>query len=116
MKTPKQLLSIYKGNSEAYNAMKKATTNMAIGQVLGFAGGSLIGWPLGTTLAGGEANWTLAAIGLPLVLISVPLSKAFNEHAIEAAENYNQSISQKFTSFRIRLGSGTYGYGLVINL
>lgn len=89
---------------------------MAIGQVLGFAGGSLIGWPLGTTLAGGEANWTLAAIGLPLVLISVPLSKAFNEHAIEAAENYNQSISQKFTSFRIRLGSGTYGYGLVINL
>lgn len=35
--------------------------------VLGFAGGALIGWPLGTALGGGDPEWYLAGIGAVLV-------------------------------------------------
>ena len=45
---------------------------MTLAQYSVLRGGFLIGWPLGTALAGGDPNWTLAAIGAGCVAIAIP--------------------------------------------
>lgn len=49
---PNQLLEIIKINPEAYTEMKVAKSNHNIGSVFAFAGRFLVGWPLGTAIAG----------------------------------------------------------------
>ena len=39
--------------------------------VFGFSGGALIGWPLGTAIAGGDPVWYLAGIGAGLIGVGV---------------------------------------------
>jgi hypothetical protein len=84
-----QVMQILKNNPQAYAEIKKAKTNMNFSSVLGFAGGVLIGLPLGTALAGGDPEWGLAAGGAGLILASLPLNKAFQNHTLKALEIYN---------------------------
>lgn len=53
-------------------------SNYNAAQVIGFAGGFLVGRPLGTALAGGDANRGLAAGGA-LILCSIPLTVSFKK-------------------------------------
>jgi len=89
--TPKQLLDITQSNSEAFKEMKIAKSNYDVGYVFGLAGGFLVGWPIGTAIAGGEPNWTLAGIGAGLIVISIPFSTAYNKHAKNAVNFYNNA-------------------------
>ena len=74
--------------------MKIAKSNYDIGTVFGFAGGFLVGWPLGTALGGGEPNWTLAGIGAGLIVVSIPFSTSYTKHAKKAVGIYNTGLSQ----------------------
>lgn len=42
--------------------------------ILGGVGGFLIGWPLGTLIAGGEPEWVLAGMGAGVLAVAIPLS------------------------------------------
>jgi hypothetical protein len=86
---PKMVLDIMKSNPDALAEFKKAKSNFDAGQVLGFIGGALIGWPLGTAAGGGDPNWGLAGAGAGLVLVSIPLSVGYKKHATKAVEIYN---------------------------
>jgi hypothetical protein len=44
-------------NQEAYNEFKKAKSSYDAVQVVGFVGGFLIEWPVGTALRGGDPQW-----------------------------------------------------------
>lgn len=90
MLKPRQLLSHTKPYDEAYALMRKAKTNYDVASVFSFAGGFLIGWPIGTAIGGGEPNWTLAGIGAGLVVISIPFSSAYGKHAKHAVRIYNR--------------------------
>ncbi len=90
--TPKQLLVITKVNQEAYKEMKVAKSNYDLGSVLGFAGGFLVGWTLGTAVGGGEPNWTLAGIGAGLIIVSIPFSTSYSKHAKNAVRIYNNGL------------------------
>ena len=90
--TPKQLLAITQINEEAYQEMKIAKTNYDAGSVIGFAGGFLVGWPLGTAIAGGEPNWTLAGIGAGLIAIGIPFNAAYSKRARNAVSIYNSGL------------------------
>ena len=92
--TPGQLLEITKINTDAYNEMKIAKSNYAIGTVFGFAGGFLVGWTVGTAVGGGEPNWALAGIGAGLIVVSIPFSTSYTKHAKKAVEIYNNALSQ----------------------
>jgi hypothetical protein len=91
---PKKLKEIVSVNPEAAREIKRANTNMVFGTILGGAGGGLIGYPVGTALAGGKANWTLAAAGAFAILVSIPFSVAYNNHTTKAVRIYNEGIRQ----------------------
>lgn len=86
---PKETLTIMESNPAALAEFKKAKSNFDAGQVLGFIGGALIGWPLGTSIGGGDPNWGLAGAGAGLVLVSIPLGSGYKKHATKAVEIYN---------------------------
>jgi len=90
--TPNKLLEITKSNQEAFSEMKTAKSNYTASMIFQLPGGFLIGYPLGTAMAGGDPNWTLAAIGAGLVVISIPFISAYNKHARKAVSAYNNGL------------------------
>ena len=78
----------------AYEFIKKAKTKNAISTIIGSLGGGLIGYPLGQSLASGDANWTLAGIGAGLVVVGIPISSRANKNAQKAVELYNSSMEE----------------------
>ncbi|NCA84426.1 MAG: hypothetical protein EOM83_02510 [Clostridia bacterium] len=91
--TPRQLLQITHYNAEANSYMQKAQSNNVAASIFGFAGGFLIGWPIGTAIVGGEANWAMAGIGAGLVLIGIPFSVGYKRNATKAVEIYNRDLA-----------------------
>jgi hypothetical protein len=87
------LVTIMENNTEALEILKKGRTNRSFAGVLGFAGGALVGWPIGTSIGGGDANWTLAGIGAGLIAVSIPISSKSNKRINQAVELYNASLN-----------------------
>ena len=116
--TMSDLVNVMESNSEALNFMKKAKSNNVLVSILGGAGGALIGWPIGTAIGGGDANWTLAGIGASLVVISIPISSNVNKNAKKAVELYNSTLkSTVYNDFKpeFNIIANGNGIGLLIN-
>jgi hypothetical protein len=88
--SPKQVLDVLKDNPVAYEEFKRAKLNYNVAGVLGFAGGLLIGFPIGTAIGGGDPEWGLAAGGVGLLLASIPFNRAYKGRAFGAIELYNK--------------------------
>lgn len=86
------MVDAMESNAAALRLIKKARANNATASVIGFVGGGLIGWPIGTALAGGESNWNLAAYGAGLVVVTIAISTRSNRQAKKAVELYNASL------------------------
>jgi hypothetical protein len=114
--TPGKLLTITKSNQEAYSEMKIANNNYLASMVFQLPGGFLIGYPIGAALAGGDPNWTLAAIGAGLVVVSIPFISAYNKHAKNAVSIFNKGL--KYSSMvrpDFKLGITYNGIGIRIS-
>jgi|SRR6478609_5827768 len=85
----RQVMEILKEKPKAFEEFKKARTNYNIAGVLGFAGGVMIGIPLGTALVGGDPEWAFAAGGAVLILGSIPFNRIFKARALNALDIYN---------------------------
>jgi hypothetical protein len=81
--SPKQVLQVLKIEPLAYEKFKRAKANYDVAGALGFAGGLLVGFPIGTAIAGGNPEWGMAIVG------SFSLNSVFRSHAFEAIELYN---------------------------
>jgi hypothetical protein len=113
--TPRQLVDITAVNPDALAEMKKAKANYSAGMVFSYIGGFMIGWPIGTALAGGEPEWAMAGIGAGFIVVSIPFSTAYSRHARNGAEIYNRSLNYSGTvqpEYRLRLMAS--GIGLQI--
>ena len=104
---PREVLELMKSDEQAYPVFTKAMANYNAAQVLGFVGGFLVGWPLGTAIGGGDPNWGLAAGGGALILASIPLSVSFKKHAETAVSIYNGKPMALRPTFRV----GPWGMG-----
>jgi hypothetical protein len=114
---PRDLLELTRSNPEAYQEMRIAKSNYDASQVLGYVGGFLVGWPLGTALGGGKPNWTLAAVGGGLLLISLPFSSEFSKHAMKSMSIYNNDIKQNSqSSIKMKLGLSPTGIRLEMKI
>ncbi|WP_298498032.1 hypothetical protein [uncultured Algibacter sp.] len=112
------LASIIETNTNAFNLIRKGRTNRSLSAVLGFAGGGLVGWPLGTSMGGGNANWTLAGIGAGLIIIAIPISSSANKKINQAVELYNASLNGSTnTHFKpeFNIIANSSGLGLSVN-
>lgn len=109
---PKEVLSRMEADPEAFAAFKKAKANYDASQVFGFIGGFMIGWPLGTALAGGDPQWGLAAGGAAVILASLPFNSAFKKHAANALTIYNKRSGA--SAFPVKLKFRFDGTGVAI--
>lgn len=102
-----QVLEIVKENPDAYSELRRAKRNYSAAGVCGFAGALLIIVPLGTALTGGSPEWGLAAGGGALLIASIPLTRSYRGHAMEALDLYNA----KFKTSRVKPELQFYGTG-----
>ena len=114
--TPKQLLHLTEGNSAAYEEMRTAKTNNSIANAFAFAGGFLVGWPVGTVMGGGDPNWVLAGVGAGLIVVSIRFSSAYTRHAKNAVNIYNSGIKTigRTPDISFRAGFTRNGIGLIM--
>jgi len=112
-----RLEDVIDNNAEAARYFNKAKGSAGFGNVLGYAGGFMIGWPIGTALGGGKANWTMAAIGCGLLVIAIPIVSSANHNVLKAVNAFNQEslTSSRNTYYNITLGMNQSGLGLAIN-
>ncbi|ALJ00411.1 hypothetical protein DC20_17320 [Rufibacter tibetensis] len=110
-----QLMELTKSNPEAYKEMKIAKSKAGFVSALGYAGGFLVGYPLGTAIGGGKPNWSLAGIGAGVLALSLPFSSSFTKHTQNAIRIYNNGLTQ--TSMNpVDFKLGFTGNGLGLNL
>ena len=111
--TWKDVLNTTQPNAEAYNYIKKAKTNHTVSTVVSFAGGFLIGVPIGQSIGKGDANWTLAIIGGGIVAVSIPFSVGAKKNARKGVDSYNLSLkSAHRTQFNPEFKVTTSGTGM----
>lgn len=104
--SPKQVLEIVKIEPLAYEKFKKAKANYNAAGALGFTGGLLVGFPIGTAIGGGEPEWGMAIAGGVLIVGSFSLNSIFRSHAFEAIELYNGKTARIKPEFQF------YGTGV----
>ena len=95
--------------------MKIAKSKYDTGTIFGFAGGFLIGWPIGTAVTGGDPEWVLVGVGAGLILVSIPFSISYNKHAKSAVIRYN-SIQSPEESNEVDLKFGFTNNGIRIRM
>jgi len=112
----KELTVLMQNNTKALEAIQRAKTNQTWVAILGGAGGALVGFPLGTSIAGGDAKWELAAIGAGLIAVSIPLNSAYNKQSKKAVDLYNTSITSTAYHFKPEFNVNFKGNGLGITM
>jgi hypothetical protein len=116
--TYETMLHAMQNNVEATQLLNKAKGNSGFANVLGYVGGFLVGYPLGTALSGGQANWTLAAIGAGILVVAIPIASSANKNIKQAVDIYNSSLNQtsyKQPDYELKLGLHPNGLGLTLN-
>ena len=110
------LMDAMKGNELAYSQIKSAKSVYAMSFIFNYAGGFLVGWPLGTAIGDGEPNWTLAAIGAGLIAIGIPINQSFNRKARLAVDTYNNGIrtSSLWDDTELNLSMSENGIGFTL--
>ncbi|PPK87356.1 hypothetical protein CLV84_0296 [Neolewinella xylanilytica] len=78
--------------TEAYDLMRSARTNLTIAKVLALPAGALIGWSLSAGIADGDTNWKLAAVGGGLIVAMIPFSSAGNRKSRAAVDLHNERL------------------------
>lgn len=96
--TMRSLSEAVSSNPESAALMKKARGSYGVANFLALVGGGLIGWPLGTAIAGGDAEWGLAGAGLAIVAIAIPLAVSSGNKAKQAVDLYNAGLETSFRS------------------
>ena len=100
-------------NAVAMGYLKSAKGNSGFATVLGYAGGFLIGYPIGTAIGGGKPNWMLAAVGCGLIVIDIPIVSSANKKVRKAVNAYNhEETTSRIEKYDIRLGMNQNGMGL----
>jgi len=110
----KDVMEILKMNTQTAELAQAAQTNFTVGNILGFAGGFLVGWPLGSAIRGDEPNWTLAAVGAGLIGLSIPFTSAGNKKLKKALDLYNKSFQKSSYKFRPQYSISTNGNGIAL--
>jgi hypothetical protein len=88
----RQISNVVKPNHEAFKLMKQVKTANFFSSLLAYSGGFMIGWPIGTAIAGGEPEWQLAGIGVGLLGAGIAISSTSNKKITKAVTLYNNDL------------------------
>jgi hypothetical protein len=113
--SPRKMLAIMQVDNAAYSEMVVAKSKYDLSLLFGIPGGFLIGWPIGTLVAGGIPNWKLAAAGAVLTLISIKCTMSYNRHARIAAGYFNEGLRwEEGAKTSVNFGLCNHGLGLTV--
>jgi hypothetical protein len=113
--SPRKMLAIMKVDNTAYSEMLIAKSKYDLSLLFGIPGGFLIGWPIGTMVAGGVPNWRLAAVGAALIIISVKCTLSYTRHARIAAGYFNEGLRlEEGAKTSVNFGLCDHGLGLTV--
>ena len=102
---------------EAVKYADKARTNNTFAFIFGFAGGFMIGWPLGTYLGGGDMEWSILAVGAGSLTVGLVFDSCAKKNARKAVEIYNNGLkAPASTSLKAEFGIGLTGNGVGLTL
>lgn len=112
-----QLVNTMKPYEQAYKQIKSAQSTYTMAMILSYAGGFMVGWPLGAAIGGGEPNWAMAGIGAGLIVVTIPISQNFNKKVKLAVETYNGGLqtSSFWDKNELKLSFTGNGIGLTLN-
>jgi|ERR1035437_794169 hypothetical protein len=106
---------IMQNNTVASDYLRSAKVTSGFANVLAYAGGFLIGYPIGTAIGGGQPNWTLAAIGCGLIVIDIPFISSANKNLKKAVKAYNLTgTASRSEKYELKLGMNQNGMGLAL--
>jgi len=109
---PTDVKILFKSNEEALSNYKSGRSMKTVATVVGLPSGFILGWQLGTMLAGGDPNGTMAIIGAGGVIASVVLDIMGGNKIRRAISIYNASLNETI-SFQIKVGLTEHGMGIV---
>jgi len=113
--TLNRLGEIMQNNSIATGYFKKAKGNSGFANVLGYAGGFLIGYSLGTAIGGGKVNWSVVGVGCGLIVIAIPVVGSANKNLQNAVNAFNHGNStSRIDKIDLLLGMNQSGLGVAI--
>lgn len=113
----RELVMIMRFNNKAADHMKKARTNYTFSQIFAFTGAGLVGYPIGTSLGGGDPQWGIAIAGAGIMALSVPFLVATNKNSSKAVELYNDGLVKKENTAFIQTVNFTFtgnGFSLAL--
>jgi hypothetical protein len=111
-----EVAMMMESNPQASTYIKSARTNNTWASIISTIGGFMVGYPIGQSAGGGNANWTMAGIGGGLIVAAIPISIKANKEAKNAIAAYNQGL--KSTSLRkteFDFGFTDNGIGLTVH-
>lgn len=94
---------LFKENEQSLSYLSKAKSQNNFSQIISGIGGFLIGWPLGTAIAGGDPEWAMAGVGAGLVAVSIPIYIKSQNNAEKAVKFYNANRSLAKSYFKPNL-------------
>lgn len=111
-----KMLRIMAPNEQASRHMRMARNATIIANIFGAAGGTLIGFQLGTYMGGGKPVWAMAGVGAGLVGASIPFSIKAKRNARKAVMLYNEQLSTGAfkNRYELRLIASGNGVGLAL--
>lgn len=101
-------------NPEAFKLASSAKSSYSAANVLGFIGGFMVGWPLGTAIGGGDPEWGLLAAGAGVLAVAIPISVSSTKKMKEAAKIYNEGAEASTSSIRLDLSISPTRTGLLL--
>ena len=111
---PGQVAELLTVNPEASALFSSGRSGYTLSSIIGAVGGFMVGYTLGTSLASGEANWTVGGIGAGLIVVSIPISVNATSNVRKAIVLYNEGLKTGFLRRpELRLGFTGNGLGFV---
>jgi len=112
-----ETVKLMKDVPEAHSVIKSARNYYVISQIMGAAGGALLGWSVADWIQTGKINLPLAGAGAAFVAVGLPVASSADKKLKKAVDLYNAS-KQKQTSgrsgFRMQIWAGPATAGLRI--
>lgn len=105
----RQMTQIMKPDKEATMYLKSAKISTGISALLECSGGFLIGYQIGTIIAGKGANLSMLAVGIGLWVVDIPINIATKRNLFKAIHHYNSYKSKN------SLSSNTYDFHMGIS-
>ena len=113
---PTQMITLFKNDPNMSEFAKPMALTYGTSKLLSVVGWALIFWPIAESLIHYEGeedpDWNLAYAGAGCVVLSIPLTIAYNRKAMQAVSYYNAGY--KRAKLDVGLGVSRNGVGLMM--